>query len=245
VAVVNRTAAERLWPGEDPIGKRFQYVGGGPSTPTVVGVVDDARVSQLHAEAGPQVYLPIQDQPQNYLALVAQGVDGDDVSYLLAGIREAVRAVDPSLPVHAAQPMDVVIGTAVAPRRVNTALLGAFASVALCLAVIGVYGTLAYAVARRTREIGIRRALGAPPSAILVLVLRQGLVLVGVGTALGVAGALATTRYLESLLHGVAPRDPRTLGAVVVLFVLVALAASYLPARRASAIDPLDALRHE
>jgi putative ABC transport system permease protein len=245
VALVNRTAAQRLWPGEDPIGKRFQYVGGGPSTPTVVGVVDDARVSQLTAEAGPQVYLPLQDQPQNYLALVAQGVDHDDVSSVLARIREAVHAVDPTLPVYAAQPMDVVIGTALASRRVNTVLLGTFAAVALCLAVIGVYGTLAYAVARRTREIGIRRALGASRASILALVVRQGVGLVGVGTVLGVAGALATTRYLESLLHGVTPRDPRTIGAVVVLFALVALAASYLPARRACAVDPLEAVRQD
>lgn len=245
VAIVNRTAAQRLWPGEDPIGKRLQYVGGGPSTPTVVGVVADARVSQLTSDPGPQVYLPIQDQPQSYLALVAQGADRDDVSPLLARMREAVRAVDPTLPVYGAQPMDVVMGSALVPRRVNTVLIGTFAVVALSLAVLGVYGTLAYAVARRTREIGIRRALGAPRAAILALVLRQGLMLVGVGTAIGVAAAMATTRYLESMLHGVTPRDPRTIAAVVVLFALVAAAASYLPARRAGAVDPLDALRHE
>lgn len=245
VAVVNRTAAQRLWPGEDPIGKRLQYVGGGPSTPTVVGVVDDARVSQLTAEAGAQVYLPLQDQPQNYLALVARGVDHDDVASLLARIRASVHAVDPTLPLDAAQPMDVVIGTALVPRRVNTVLLGTFAAVALCLAAIGVYGTLAYAVARRTREIGIRRALGAPRASILALIVRQGVGLVVVGTGIGVAVALATTRYLESLLHGVTPRDPRTIGAVAILFALVAVAASYLPARRATAIDPLDALRQD
>lgn len=245
VAVVSQTAAALLWPGEEPLGKRLQYAGGGPSTPVVVGVVGDARVSQLQAAPGPQVYLPFQDQPQHYLALVARGVDREDVGDLTGAIRDAVRAVDPSLPVHAAQPMDVVIGAAVAPRRVNTLLLGTFAGVALCLAVIGVYGTLAYAVARRTREIGIRRALGASHGAIVLLVLRQGLVLVGLGTTLGVAGALATTRYVERLLHGIAPRDPRTIGGAVLLFTIVALAASYLFARRASAVDPLDALRHE
>ncbi len=243
VAVVNRTAAERLWPGEEPVGKRVVY--GRMAARTVVGVVGDARISQLNADAGAQIYLPIQDQPQSYLSLVARGAASDDVAPLLARIRDAVHATDPTLPLYAALPMDDVVSGTVVPRRVNTVLIGTFAAIALCLAIIGVYGVLAYSVAQRTREIGIRMAIGAQRAAILALVVRQGLVLVGIGTALGVAAALATTRYLESMLYGVTPRDPATLVAVVLLFAATAVLASYVPARRASTVDPLDALRHD
>jgi ABC-type antimicrobial peptide transport system permease subunit len=156
-----------------------------------------------------------------------------------------VHGVDPTLPLHAAMPMVDVISGTVAPRRVNTLLIGTFAALAVCLALIGVYGVLAHSTAQRTREIGIRMALGAAPGQVRTAVVRQGLTLVGLGTVLGIVAALATTPLLESLLYEVAPQDPTTIGAVVLLFAVVGAVASYVPARRASAIDPLEALRQE
>ncbi len=242
VAVINRAAAIALWPDDDPLGKSLTF---GGQARTVVGVVGNVRISDLSAEATPQVYLPIQDQPQSYLAFVARGTPGSRPGSILPRLREAVEGVDPSLPLHAAMPMEDVIGALVAPRRVNTLLIGVFAALAVCLAVIGVYGVLAHATAQRTREIGIRMALGAAPGHVRAAVVRQGLVLVALGTVAGIAAAMATTPLIKSLLYEVAPQDPATIGAVVVLFAVVAAVASYLPARRASAVDPLDALRHD
>lgn len=243
VVAINKTAANLLWPGESAVGKRLLYAGNEPRT--VVAVVGDARVSQLDTDAGVQIYLPIQDHPQSYVSLVARGVNDNEVGPILANIRDAVRAVDPALPLYAMRPMDDVIGGTIVPRRVNTVLIGTFAMLALCLAVIGVYGVLAYSVTQRTRELGIRMAVGAQRGGILALVVRQGLVLVGLGTAIGIGAALLTTRYLESMLYGVTPRDPATIVLVASLFAVAAVLASYVPARRASAIDPIVALRHE
>jgi predicted permease len=243
VAVINRTMAQDLWPGEDALGKRFLF--GGPVARTVIGIVEDARVADMSRDVGPQAYGPLGETGESYLAIVVRGMDGIEPAALLPLIRDAVRAADPDVPIYAAQSMEAVIGAAVTPRRTNTILLTAFGALALCLALIGVYGVLSYSVAQRTREMGIRMALGAEARAVLTLVIRQGLALVMLGIVLGVAGALATTRYLETMLFGLTPRDPVTFVTATTLFVLVALVACYVPARRATRIDPLAALRQE
>lgn len=240
VAVINQTLARRLWPGRDPLGQQFVFAAG-PDL-TVVGVVGDAHTDRLDAEILPQVYLPIQDRPESYLSIVARG---PDVGTVLGHLRTAVRTVDPALPVYAAESLQTVIGATIAPRRTNTLLMTAFGVLALGLAAVGIYGVLAYAVTERTREIGIRMALGAHRPDVLRLVIRQGLTLTAIGIGVGLAAALATTRFLESMLFGVSPLDPLTWVAVPMLFLTAALLASYLPAHRATKVDPLVALKYE
>jgi hypothetical protein len=242
VAVINRTLAEQLWPGEDPVGKRIEYLGG---SRTVVGVVAEARIFDLAKPSDPQVYVPIQETVQSYLSFVVRGREGVDAASLLPLLRDAVRAADPMLPVYAAEPMETVLRDTVAPRRLNTWLSGTFGAVALLLAAIGVYGVLAYAVAHRRREIGIRLALGAQAANVVRGVLRESLVLVVCGVALGFLGALGAARYLETLLYGVTAREPLAFGAVAVLFLAVAAVAAWLPARAAAGVDPLTTIRHE
>jgi predicted permease len=254
VAVINRTLAQRLWPGEDALGKRLT-VPADPALRTVVGIVEDARFSDLAAEVaasqratdavGPQVYLPIQVAPQNYVAVVARSGDAGNVSALPAQIRAAVSAVDPTLPVYAAQSMEALVAETIAPQRVNTLLVGAFGALALCLAAIGVYGLLACSVAQRRREIGVRMALGAERRDVLILVIRQGLRLVGAGIVLGLAAATATTRYLQEMLYGVTPRDPATFATVALVLIAVGIVASFAPALRAATVDPLATLRND
>ena len=239
VAVINRTLAQRFWPGEEALGKRFLFT----DLRTVVGVVDDARISDPGTAAEPQVYLPIQEQPQNYVSLVASNSDIATVSALPAEIRDAVRAIDPELPIYAAEPMAAVVAETLAPRRINTILISVFGAAALGLAAIGVYGVLACSVGRRTRELGVRVALGARRRQIVGLVMRQGMGLVGGGIAIGVGGALLATRYLEGMLYGVVPRDPGTFALVALLLVATGALASLIPARRAASADPIRAIR--
>lgn len=241
VAVVNRRMAHRLWPGEDAIGRRFVFGVGAPVT--VVGVVEDVRAASLGTEPGLQAYLPIQERPQHYLSLVARSAG--EVDAVLPHIGAAVRRVDPALPVYAVQPMESVAGATVAPQRLTTILFAAFGLLALCLAAIGVYGVLAYAVTQRRREIGLRIALGAQPARVLSLVVRQGLAMAAIGVGLGVAMAVAATRLLEGMLYGIAPRDPSVFAAVALLFGVVALCASLIPASRAAGVDPMSVMRAE
>jgi predicted permease len=241
VAVINRTAARRFWPGEDALGRRFTF----GSVRTVVGVVEDARISDLATAVGPQVYLPIQEQPQNYMSFVVRSNESVKVGALSPLIRAAVGAVDPALPVYAAQPLEAVIADGLTGRRVNTLLISAFGALALCLAAVGVYGVLACSVAQRTREIGVRMALGGERRTVLALVLRQGMMLVAAGLVLGTIAALAATRYMEEMLYGVTPRDPLTFTVVVLALGIVGLIASFVPAHRAAGADPLTALRNE
>jgi predicted permease len=242
VVVINRTLAERLWPGEDPLGKEIRFLGG---THTVVGVVADARTFDLLSESGPQVYTPFRATRQTYLSFVVRGRDGADPATLVPLIRDAVRAVDPSLPIYSAEPMEAVVLGTVAPRRLNTLLSGVFGALALSLAGIGVYGVLAYSVAQRRREIGIRLALGAPGRTVVRAVMRDAVTLVAVGVVLGFAAAFGAARYLESLLYGITAYDPAVFGGVALLFLALAAAAAWLPARTAAAVDPLTTIRHE
>lgn len=239
VAVVNRTLARQLGAGDDVIGLRIDYLG----PRTIVGIVEDARIADLSTPIGPQAYMSMAEQAQNYLSLVVRGRDADEVGDRLRLIRDAVLATDKAVPLYAGQPMEDVLATTTAPRLANTWLIGVFGALSLSLAIVGIYGVLAYSVAQRTREIGIRVALGARRRSVLGLVVRQGLTLAFTGIVLGMSGALAATRYLEGMLHGVGPRDPTTFLAVPLLFALVAVLASCIPARQAATVDAMRALR--
>lgn len=245
VAIVSSGLAKRIWPGEDPIGKRIRI--GGPSRPwrTVIGVAANIHHRALDATESSQFYLPERQWPfvDNSVALVVR-THGDPES-LARAVRAAVQGADATQPITALATMQQVIATSTAQRRLALLLFIAFATIALVLAVAGIYGVLAGAVAERTREFGLRSALGASPGAILALVLLQGARLAGAGLLLGLAGALSLGRLLQSLLYGVGATDPVTLGGVVLLLALVALAACVLPALRALGIDPIVALRAE
>lgn len=246
VAVINETMARRYWSGQDPVGNRIHL---GPLSVdsawmTVVGVVGDTRHFGLHHEPAPEYYFSaLQLGPWSAPTLVVR-TRSNPISFAPA-VRAAITAVDREQPVVAVRAMEEYLSGSVAPNRANTILLGLFAAAALLLAGVGVYGVVASSVARRTQEIGVRVALGAARGVVLRLVLGQAIAPVLGGIALGLAAAFALTRLLASMLYGVTPTDPLTLAAASLLLVAIALAASYLPARRAAALDPLTALRYQ
>ena len=237
--VINETLARSLWPSEDAIGRRLVF---GHDSLRVVGIATDVRGRALdQPEANPVMYMPLGGSAD--LALVARGAMSAEV---LAGrLREAVRAVDPAQAVYNVRPMETVIRTAIAPRRTNTFLISTFGIVAVLLAAIGVYGVIAYGVARRTREIGIRIALGAQRGDVLRLVVHEGVVLAVIGVALGLAGAWTLRRVIASLLFGITPADPVAFVAAPVALLAIALLASWLPARQAARVSPTEAIRAE
>ena len=243
VVVVSAGLASRIWPGEDPIGKQIRM--GGRSAPwrTVVGVVANIHHRALDATESSQVYIPERQWQfaDNIIAVVVRTYG--DPAALARAVRTAAQAVDPAQPITSLETMEQVVASSTAQRRLALLLFGAFALVALVLAVAGIYGVLAGAVAERTREIGVRSALGASPGAIVGMVLLQGARLAGVGLVIGLAGALLLGRFLQSLLFGVGTADPLTLLGVAALLATVAIAACLLPAMRAVGIDPMTALR--
>jgi putative ABC transport system permease protein len=243
VVVVNQTLAETVWPGESAIGKTVEMEWGELLSAEVVGVVGDVRLVQLETAPRGTLYWPQSQLPNNFMSLIARGKDGRPPA--AAELRAAIAAVDPELPLTSVQEMEDVVSRSLGRPRLTLSLMSLFGGVALLLAAIGLYGVVAFSVSQRVREIGLRMALGASSSDVSRLVLREGLKLALGGIALGVAGALVTARFLESLLFEVGPRDPATLVLIGALLVAVALAASYLPARRASRIDPFLALRAE
>ncbi|HKA88106.1 MAG TPA: ABC transporter permease [Haliangiales bacterium] len=245
VLLVSQTTAERVWPGEDPLGKRVKI--GGTDGPwwTVVGVVGDVRHMRLDQPPAMAMYVPYAQFPNvDSQMILAVRTHGPPLE-LAAAVEGAVRSVDASQPVSRAVALEGFVARSVAGRRVSLAMLAAFAVVALLLCAIGIYGVTSYAVAQRTRELGIRLALGARPGQLLLAQLRQGLALALAGIAAGVAAALGLTRFLGSLLYGVSATDPATFAGVALLLAAVALAASYLPARRVTRVDPTQALRAE
>jgi putative ABC transport system permease protein len=240
VVVISDLLAKRVFPNEDPIGHRL--VMGMSGLPfEIIGVVGDIRHSALENSPAPAMYMPTQDGPSTNLVIRAQG----DLSNLAAAVRREVKAIDPDQPVAAVKTMDEWLTTSVSAPRYRTSLLGLFALVALILASTGIYGVMSYSVAQRTHEIGVRMALGAGRFHVLRLVVRQGMGLVGIGVVLGLIGAVALTRVMSSLLFEVTPKDPLTFTAVAAFLTLVALVACYIPARRATKVDPLVALRYE
>jgi predicted permease len=243
VVVVNQTMAARFWPGEDAVGKRFKFFGDEDYT-TVIGVARDAKYNAVAEDPTPYIYQPIR---QNYNPAATLHVRAaGDAAALAPAIRREVQALDPTLSIFNVRTLEEQVAESLAPLRMNVILLTSFGVLALLLASIGLYGVANYSVAQRTREIGVRMALGARPASVLGLVLGHGLVLVGLGLTAGLVLAFAMTWVLpQELLPNVSARDPLTFAATSLLLGGVAMIASYIPARRATKIDPLIALRTE
>ncbi len=245
VAIIDEALARRFWPaypaGLDPIGQRLLIGGVNKKPAEIVGIVAHVHEQLENGNWPESVYVSLAQNAPPF-AMLAIRTPGDPLRFTKA-VREQVHALDPDQPVALIRTMDDLVEEQVGQRRLLVILLGSFSGVALLLALIGIYGVIAYSVAQRTQEMGIRRALGAQQSDILRLVVGQGFRLALVGVALGIAGAWGLTRLLGTLLFHVSATDPATFVAVAVLFLLVALAASYLPARRATGIDPMAALR--
>jgi len=243
VAILSEGEARYAFGGRDPVGKEISLAGAKGPWRTVVGVVADTRNFMLEHEPWPEIFIPYLQQPSLFMTLMLR--TKDDPMRWAASMRQAVKSVDAVEPVGNIQTMDDVVQKLIAPRRFKLVLLGSFAMLALVLGAIGLYGVISYAVTERTHEIGIRVALGAERSDVLRLVVGQGFKLTVMGVGIGIFGALALTRYMSSLLYGVKPTDPLTFAAVSLILTVVALLASYLPARRATKVDPMVALRHE
>jgi putative ABC transport system permease protein len=242
VAVINQTMAESLWPGEDPIGKRI-WSGAGNLTRSIVGVVADVYQYGLDSEKTMQLYVPYAENAGRNMTLVIRS--GVDPARLVPAVRAQVFGIDKDQPVYGVQTMDEVLADSMASRRFSMNLMALFAGIALVLAAIGVYGVISYSVAERTHEFGIRLALGATRSAVMWLVIRQGMTRTLGGLAAGLAGSLLLTRLMAGLLFGVNARDPGTLAVTAALLTIVALLACHIPARRATNTDPANALRCE
>lgn len=245
VVLVDQTMARQYWPNENPIGKRIKA--GPPQfvAPwlTVVGVVGDVKSDSLESAGAAHVYTSLFQNPA-YAAVVYLRTGGDPRT-LGEAVRRAVEAVDPDIPTFGARSMDDVIARSMAERRFALQILSFFAGVALLLAAIGIYGVMAYTFSQRTHEIGVRMALGAQPRDILRMALSEGMSLVGLGLGVGLVGALILTRFLRSMLYAVTPNDPLTFSALAALLAAVALLACFIPAHRATQVDPLVALRDE
>jgi putative ABC transport system permease protein len=261
VIVINRTLARLIFGSEDPVG-RMVHVDGRMDLPPqqIVGVVDDMRQGRLDQEPTPQYFvdyrqvlaltqarqMPVAQQERlafGFMSFVVR-TDGDPAR-LMPTMRTLIARVDSNLGIDAMVPMEQLVASSLTRQRFYAAVMGVFAAIAVLLSAVGMYGVLAYAVAQRTREFGVRTALGATSRDVLALVLRQGLLLTSIGIGIGLAGAIALTRYIEGMLFDVKPLDPLTYVAVVALFAAVTSIASFVPARRATKIDPLTALRYE
>jgi predicted permease len=242
VAILSESLARGAFKEHDPLGQRFSI---GPNAPesTVVGVVADTRNSTLDQNPLPEIFAPYLQQPSFVMSFVVRSKA--DPHGLAGDVRQALLTVDKDQPLSELQTMDDLLASSVAPRRFQVLLVGLFAVLALALAAVGIYGLIAYSVGQRTHEIGIRMALGAQRLNVMKLVLGEGTLLALGGVALGIAGALWLTRFLGSFLFEVKPTDPITFACVAILLTVVALAASYIPARRAMRVDPMVALRYE
>jgi putative ABC transport system permease protein len=253
VVMINKTMAHRYWPNEDPIGRRLKPQFPTAKVPwrpasrntwlTVVGVVGDVKEDALNDETKPEIYLPYLQNPSSLMNLLVRSTY--DPSRLAPALRKQVSAVDKDQPVYNINTMENVFSQALTEPTLIASLLATFAGVALILATVGIYSVVSYSVAQRTHEIGIRMAVGAQHRHVLSMVLGQGLKLVLVGVAVGVTTALGITRVLSNLLFGVTATDPAIFFAVPLVLIVVAVFASYFPARKAVQVDPILALRNE
>jgi putative ABC transport system permease protein len=246
VVVINETMARRFWPGQGAIGKRIRWGGWNPQGwLTIAGVAADVKFSTLDAEIPPTVYMPVFQIPRIRRDAIFIARTTSDPASLADALRREIAAIDPDLPVYDIRAMNQVIAESVAGRRFTMGLLAIFAIAALSLAALGLYGVLSYAVTQRTREIGIRMALGGRRLDVLRLVVGQGMSLAMIGALAGLIASLALTRLMKGLLFGVSASDPFTLAAVALLLTMVSLVACWIPARRATKVDPMIALRCE
>jgi putative ABC transport system permease protein len=244
--IVSESTARTFWPDEDPLGKRLKMgrLNSDEAWLSVVGVVKDVRQFELDIDPKPQVYFNYAQMPYFAPRDLVVRTSGDPL-LLAAAVRDEVWAVDKDQPVSNVSTMEAILAYSVARERFNMLLLAIFAAVALALAAVGIYGVMSYSVTQRTHEIGVRMALGATSSDVLKLVVGQGARLVSVGVAIGLGSAFALTRLMESLLFGVSATDPATFAVISIVLVAVAMLASYIPARRATKVDPMIALRYE
>jgi putative ABC transport system permease protein len=244
VTIISEAAARLYFPNEDPIGKTIVLVSFGSDPMTVIGVAGDVRNLSVDADPGPTVYGSAKTYAgwnPMFLAIRAIG----DPSAQAGAVRGTVRAIDPKVPVYDVRTAEDLMTASLGSRRFNMYLLACFASMALLLACVGLFGVMAYLVSQRTHDIGVRLALGAAPASVLGMVLKQGLALTTAGVMIGILGGLAVTRWMRTLLYAIEPTDAVTFVSVPVLLVLVSIVACYLPARRAMRVDPLTALRSE
>jgi putative ABC transport system permease protein len=243
VAIINEALARSGLLGANPIGQQVYFFG--PAPWEIVGIVEDVRQVSLEQEPHPQVFFDFRQRPAAEGPYFVVRTGGEADSAVTSSLLGIVRQIEPSATLDNVASMEELVTTSMYRRRLYAALSGLLAALAVGLAAVGIYGVMAYSVAQRTRELGIRMALGAQKLAVLRLVLGQSLTLTGAGIILGLAGAAAVTRYLEGMLFGLTPLDPYTYLSVAVLFVLVAGIAAYVPARRATKVDPMVALRCE
>jgi putative ABC transport system permease protein len=241
--IINAAMAKRYWPGEDALGKRIRFDDKKDDWMTVVGIAADSRNMGLDSDPAPLMYIPYSYFTLPFMTLAARSPGGPGA--VASAVRAEVHSLDPELPIDSAQAMTDVMKNSVAEPRFRTLVLGGFALTALVLAAVGVYGLISFSVAQRTREIGIRVALGARPSQVTGPIVKEGMTLALIGVALGLAGSVFATRLISSLLFGIEPTDPVTFSGVAGLMLAVALLASYVPSRRALRVDPLTALRSD
>jgi len=244
VAVISESLARERWPGQDPIGHTIEFgnMDGDLRLLTIVGIVGDVHEYGLDQPARPTVYGDLFQRPLPFVTLTM--LSDSNPSTITPAAREILHQMNPDIPPKF-ETFSHVYSESLGSRRFNVLLVGVFAAVALMLASAGVFGVMAYSVSRRTREIGVRVALGASSQNVLAMILGQGLRTVLIGVVIGVAGSFALTRAIQSLLFGVSASDPLTFMAVIVLLIAIALLACYIPARRAAKVDPMVALRYE
>jgi predicted permease len=241
VAVVNRTFAERFFPGESPLGQKILVTPDEKVAREIIGVVGDLKSKELAAAAGAEMYVPLVQSPADSLTFVVRTESVPARS--IAPIRAALQALDPAQAAYEVQTFDDVMRKALAEERFSMIVFAAFALLAVVLAAVGLYGVMSYVVSGRTREMGVRMALGARPVEVRRLVVRQALVLLGIGMVIGIPASIAATRLLGKLLYGVHPADPLTLLGVTAVIGAMTWLSTYLPARRATRVDPAVVLR--
>jgi putative ABC transport system permease protein len=246
VALISESLAQEKWPNQDPLGRAIEFgnIDGDLRLLTVIGVVGDVREASLEKPPRPTIYVNYRQRPQATYQFSAVVRTAGDPASVIASARKIVRDLDPDVPPSTSS-FTAIFAASTGGRRFNLVLFGIFAGTALLLAVAGIYGVLAYSVARRTREMGVRMALGASAGNVMRLVLGQAAVTTGIGVLLGVVCSFILMRFLQSMLYEVSAADPLTFAGVALLLIGVALLAAYLPARRATKVDPIVALRYE
>jgi putative ABC transport system permease protein len=245
VAIINETVARQYFPGEDPIGQKvvISYLGQ-RLTREIVGIVADVKQEEPSKPARPEILVPFAQLPWFSATLLVRSTNDDPLTVKNA-VQQAIWSINPSLPESKAEPLTKTLAGQVAEPRLYALLLSVFAVIALTLAAVGIYSVIAYSVTQRTHEIGIRLALGAQSGDVLRMVIRQGMLLALIGVGLGLGASLLLTRLMKTLLFGVSATDPMTFFAIALLLTMVALLACWIPARRATKVDPMVALRHE